>query len=50
MTKYKALIQKLTETDCMSSKEGGRRLTRIEDCVDALMQWLKDYIKKSKEL
>ena len=31
------------------SKERGRGLTRIEDCVDALIQGLKNDIKKIKE-
>ena len=26
--------------------EGGRGLTSIEDSVDALIQWLEDYIEK----
>ena len=30
-------------------KEGGRGLTSIEDWIDASVQGLKDYIKKSKE-
>ena len=33
----------------MSRKEGGRGLTRIEDNVDASIQGLEEYIKKSKE-
>ena len=33
----------------VSRKEGGRGLTSIKDCIDASIQGLKDYIKKSKE-
>ena len=33
----------------VSRKEGGRGLTNIEDRVDASIQRLEDYIKKSKE-
>ena len=33
----------------VSRKEGGRGLTSIEDSVDAPIQCLKDFIKKSKE-
>ena len=32
----------------VSRKEGGRRLTCIEDSVDASIQRLKDYIKKRR--
>ena len=32
----------------MSRKEGGKGLASIEDSLDASMQQLKDYIKKSK--
>ena len=32
----------------MSRKEGGRGLVRIEDCVDATIRGLKEYVKKSK--
>ena len=32
-----------------SRKEGGRGLTSIQDCVDASLQWLEDYIKSKKE-
>ena len=31
----------------VSRKEGGRGLTGIQDSVDAAIQWLEDYIKKS---
>ena len=33
----------------MSRKEEGRGLTNIENGVNAPIQWLEDYIKKSKE-
>ena len=33
----------------VSRKEGGRGLVNIEDCVDASIQELKDYVKKIKE-
>ena len=33
----------------MTRKERGRGLTSIEFCIDASMQGLEDYIKKSKE-
>ena len=39
----------MTMTDYVSRKEGGRGLTSIEDCVDASIQGLEDYIEKSKE-
>ena len=32
----------------VSRKVGGRRFASIEDNVDALIQWLKDYIKKCR--
>ena len=34
----------------VSIKEVGRRLTSIEDCVDASIQGLEDNIKNSKEI
>ena len=50
MTKHKTLhprddIDKLY----VSRKEGGRRLTSIEDGVDASIQRLEDYIQKHEE-
>ena len=36
------------QTLCVK-KEGGRRLSIIEDCVDASIQGLKDQIEKNKE-
>ena len=30
----------------VSRKEGGRGITSIEDTIDALIQWLEDYIEK----
>ena len=32
----------------VSRKEEGKRLASIEDSVDALIQWLEDYIEKHK--
>ena len=32
-----------------SGKDGGRELTSIEDCMDASIQGLVDYIKTNKE-
>ena len=33
----------------VSIKEGGRGLASIDDCVDASIQRLEDYIKNTKE-
>ena len=33
----------------VSRKEGGRELARIEDSVDASIQWFEDYIQKKKK-
>ena len=46
MTMHKALhprddVNRLN----VSRKEGGRRLTNIEDSVDAIIQWLEDHIE-----
>ena len=47
MTMYKALYPR-DDVDRLyvSRKEGGRGLASIEDCVDASIQWLEDYIEK----
>ena len=34
----------------VSSNEGGRGLTSIDDCIDTRIQRLEDYIKKYKEI
>ena len=33
----------------LSRKAGGRGLAIIEDCVDASIQWLEDYIEKHEQ-
>ena len=45
----RALHSERWQTDNVSRKEGGRGLTSIEDSIDALIQGLKDCIKKCKE-
>ena len=47
MTMHKALHPR-DDVDRLyvSRKEGGGGLTSIEDCVDASIQWLEDYIEK----
>ena len=35
-------------TNYVSRREGGRQLARVEDCVDARIQELEEYAKKSK--
>ena len=37
------------DADCMSVKGGGRGYARIQDSVDASIQWLEDYIKSAEE-
>ena len=37
-----------TDRFYMSRKEGGRGLISIEDCVDATIQEIEEYTKKSK--
>ena len=47
MTMHKALHPRDdVDTPNVSRKEGGRRLTRIKDSVDASIQQLEDYIEK----
>ena len=49
MTMHKALHPR-DDVDRLfvSRKEGGRGLTSIEDCVDASIQRLEDYIEKTR--
>ena len=50
MTMHKALNPKnILDRQYVTRKEGGRGLASIEDCVDASIRGLEDYIKKSKE-
>ena len=37
------------DIDYMLRKEGGRGLTSIEDCMNASIEGLKDYIKEQKK-
>ena len=47
MTIHKALhLRDNIDRLYVSGKEGGRGLASIEDSVDALIQWLEDYIEK----
>ena len=47
MTMHKALHPRDDiDRQYVSRKEGGRGLARIEDSVDASIQWLEDYIEK----
>ena len=46
---HKVLKLERWHKPCTSRKEGGRELATIEDCVNAAIQELGDYIKKSKE-
>ena len=50
MTVYKVLhTQEITFTDYVyQEKKGGKELVNIEECVDASLQSLEEYIKKSK--
>ena len=50
MTMHKALLSR-DDVDRLdvSRKEGGRGLDSIEDCVDASIQRLKDYIEKHEQ-
>ena len=47
MTMHKALHPR-DDVDTLyeSRKEGGRGLARVQDSVDASIQWLEDYIRK----
>ena len=51
MTIHKALYPR-DDRDRLyvSRKEGGRGLPNIEDCVEATIQGVEEYTKKSKEI
>ena len=50
MTMFKTLhLRNDQDRLYVSRKEGGRRITRIEDSIDACIKRLKDNIQKSKE-
>ena len=46
MTMHKVLHSRDDVDRFYASRKGGRGLASIEDSVDALIQWLEEYIKK----
>ena len=50
MSMHKSALHPRDDTEILyASRKGGWRFTCIEDCADAFVQRLNDYIKKSKE-
>ena len=50
ITMHKAIHLRHDVDRLYVSRKGRRKLAVIKDCVDASMQGLDDYIKKSKEI